>query len=261
MGIFSKIKEMKERKEAERKKRIEEIEKREKQRQEMEKKNRINFFWNENGNCSIKELEREVYYKGNSSLRLKYVVNLFFASEEDGGFGIDKKYIEHFFLNKRGFGNETFYETYLLLFSGLYGKYSEDWFDGNFIFEYIRNMTKAGLLDYLFDYEISSDCPLWFIYECYRNWEKENEDNISKFNKKLIFNSKSLLYDKRVYDVDSALARTKRLNTVTNMIMMDIPCLYLIDEDGEKTDKCFTTDDLLSMDHYEMLEIMSKTKY
>ena len=122
------------------------------------------------------------------------------------------------------------------------------------------SVAKAGLLDYLFDYEVSSDCPLWFIYECYRYWEKENEDNISKFNKKLIFNSKSLLYDKRVYDVDSALARTKRLNTVTSMIMMDIPCLYLIDEDGEKTDKCFTTDDLLSMDHYEMLEIMSKTK-
>lgn len=232
----------------------------EKQQQEKEEKNPIDYFWSKNGNCSIKELEREVYYKDNSSLRLKYVVNLFFASEEDGGFGIDKKYIKHFFLKKRGSTPRTFYEDYLLLFSGLYGKYSKDWFDGNFIFEYIRNMAKAGLLDYLFDYKLISECPLWCIYEFYEYWEKENEDNISKFNKKLIFNSKSLLYDKRVYDVDSALARTERLKMVSHMIMMDKPCVYLLDEDGEKTDKCFSADDLLSMDHYDMLDILAKSQ-
>lgn len=231
-----------------------------KQQQEMKEKNPINDFWSKNGNCSIKELEREVYYKENSSLRLKYVVNLFFASEEDGGFGIDKKYIKHFFLKKRGSTPSTFYKDYLFLFSGLYGKYSKDWFDGNFIFEYIRNMAKAGLLDYLFDYKLGSECPLWCIHKFYEYWEKENEDNISKFKKKLIFDSKSLLYDKRVYDVDSVLARTERLNIVSNMIMKDIPCIYLLDKDGEKTDKCFSTDDLLSMDHYQMLEIMSKSK-
>ena len=221
----------------------------------------FNKLRNKYAKAPIKELEMEAFYgkSVDGEACKKYLFNLFFNSEEDGCFGMDIKHAGYF---------EPFAEKFSIWFFR-YGSYDprREGYRGNFILEYVKNMTKAGLVKYLFDGMYSNMVflhnPAYLLHQMHKKEFDELDKNPSSFYKKLIYNPESKLYDKRVYNVAIDEERDYRIRLVfcaTMKNLIENQGICKLDEKGNDTDELYTLDELLSLSYGDLRYVLSKRR-
>lgn len=200
-----------------------------------------------------------------------YVHNLFFYPVEQGGFGLPLEKEDVVF-------NSKFFEWCVQSISW-FGIYDEQTNVSNYVLVYAKNLFDAGLGEYLaVANEVSRQLVLW-VKEAAEKSEAAHKaglqsDGTWTYLMKLIRNSDSFLYDKRLFDVKIIVADnrfssnaiyTKYEDTTKDILTYaevkeKIKCCYLClyrdfretyglfkqDENGNPTDEYITIEDVLS---------------